>query len=99
VKVVIEDDGPGFSPDVISRLGEPYVTTKTDRRAKIEEGSGLGLGLFIAKTLLERSGARVDMDNAPIPKGGAKITIRWPRAIFEGGRNMPTRQELQTNWR
>lgn len=99
VKVVIEDDGPGFSPDVISRLGEPYVTTKTDRRAKIEEGSGLGLGLFIAKTLLERSGAKVEMDNVAPPKSGAKITIRWPRAVFEGGRSMPTREELQSAWR
>jgi two-component system sensor histidine kinase RegB len=99
VKVVIEDDGPGFSPDVISRLGEPYVTTKTDRRAKIEEGSGLGLGLFIAKTLLERSGAKVEMDNVTPPKSGAKIMIRWPRAVFEGGRSMPTREELQAAWR
>ncbi|WP_020174851.1 ActS/PrrB/RegB family redox-sensitive histidine kinase [Methyloferula stellata] len=99
VKVVIEDDGPGFSPDVISRLGEPYVTTKTDRRAKIEEGSGLGLGLFIAKTLLERSGAKVEMDNVTPPKSGAKITIRWPRAVFEGGRSIPTREELQAAWR
>jgi two-component system sensor histidine kinase RegB len=99
VKVVIEDDGPGFSPDVITRLGEPYVTTKNDRRAKTEEGSGLGLGLFIAKTLLERSGARVEMDNVTPPKSGAKITIRWPRAVFEGGRTMPTREELAAAWR
>jgi len=95
VKVVIQDDGPGFSPDVISHLGEPYVTTKTDRRAKIEEGSGLGLGLFIAKTLLERSGARVEMDNVPPLNSGARITIRWPRAVFEGGITLPTREELK----
>ncbi|MGH6937145.1 MAG: ActS/PrrB/RegB family redox-sensitive histidine kinase, partial [Methylocella sp.] len=53
VTMVIEDDGPGFSPDVVGRVGEPYVTTRNDRRAKTEEGTGLGLGLFIAKTLLE----------------------------------------------
>ena len=46
VTLVIEDDGPGFSPDVIGRIGAPYVTTKTDRRAKSEDGAGLGLGLI-----------------------------------------------------
>ena len=67
VTIVIEDDGPGFSPDVVGRVGEPYVTTKNDRRAKTEEGAGLGLGLFIAKTLLERSGAIVKTENRAPP--------------------------------
>lgn len=83
VTVVIEDDGPGFSSDVVGRVGEPYVTTKIDRRAKSEEGSGLGLGLFIAKTLLERSGATVVTANFVAPKSGAVIMITWPRAAFE----------------
>ncbi len=86
VEVAIEDDGPGFSPDVIGRLGEPYVTTKKDRRAKSEEDFGLGLGLFIAKTLLERSGAAVIPSNVAAPQSGARVTIRWPRATFEPGR-------------
>ena len=85
-KSSIEDDGPGFSAEVIGRLGEPYVTTKKDRRAKSEEDSGLGLGLFIAKTLLERSGAAVILNNLAAPQSGARITIRWPRASFEPGR-------------
>ncbi len=85
VKLVIEDDGPGFSPDVIGRIGAPYVTTKTHRRAKSEDGAGLGLGLFIAKTLLERSGALVATANVPPPKSGARITIVWQRAVFERG--------------
>jgi two-component system sensor histidine kinase RegB len=85
VKLVIEDDGPGFSPDVIGRIGAPYVTTKTHRRAKSEDGAGLGLGLFIAKTLLERSGAIVTTANVAPPKSGARITIGWPRAVFERG--------------
>jgi two-component system, sensor histidine kinase RegB len=85
VTIGIEDNGPGFSPDVIGRLGEPYVTTKTDRRAKSEEGSGLGLGLFIAKTLLERSGAAVKAENRAPPDTGAAITISWERADFEHG--------------
>jgi two-component system sensor histidine kinase RegB len=85
VTIVIEDDGPGFSPDVAGRVGEPYVTTKKDRRAKSEKGSGLGLGLFIAKTLLERSGATVKTDNRAPPATGAKVTISWERDAFEHG--------------
>jgi len=85
VTIVIEDNGPGFSADVVGRVGEPYVTTKTDRRAKSEEGSGLGLGLFIAMTLLERSGAAVKAGNRAPPGTGAAITISWERAVFERG--------------
>jgi two-component system, sensor histidine kinase RegB len=86
VEVTIEDDGPGFSPDVMGSLGEPYVTTKKDRRAELDEDSGLGLGLFIAKTLLERSGATVESTNRAPPASGARVTIRWPRHAFEQGR-------------
>lgn len=83
VVVTIADDGPGFPSDVIERVGDPYVTTRKDRRTKTEEGSGLGLGLFIAKTLLERSGATVKTANKAQPFHGAVITISWPRAVFE----------------
>jgi two-component system sensor histidine kinase RegB len=83
VTVTIEDDGPGFSADVIERVGDPYVTTRKDRRTKTVAGSGLGLGLFIAKTLLERSGASVRTANKVPPRHGAAITITWPRAVFE----------------
>jgi two-component system sensor histidine kinase RegB len=88
VSIVMEDDGPGFSPDVLDRIGEPYVTTRgPDRRAKSEEGAGLGLGLFIAKTLLERSGATLIFTNrAP---SGARIRITWPRGVFERGLASP----------
>jgi two-component system sensor histidine kinase RegB len=85
VEISVLDDGPGFSPDVAGRLGEPYVTTRGDRRAKTEEGSGLGLGLFIAKTLLERSGATVKTENRAPPAAGAAVTIIWPREAFERG--------------
>ncbi len=87
VAVVIEDDGPGFASDVVMLLGEPYLTHKANRRAKGEAGSGLGLGLFIAKTLLERSGASVTMINAAAPAQGARVTILWQRRDFENGRN------------
>jgi two-component system sensor histidine kinase RegB len=84
VSLMIEDNGPGFSPDVLMRLGEPYVTSRgSGRRAKSEEGSGLGLGLFIAKTLLERSGASVTPGNVDITGGGAVVRVVWPRATFE----------------
>lgn len=87
VSVTITDDGPGFAPDILSSLGEPYVTTRAaDRRAKIDETTGLGLGLFIAKTLLERSGADVLISNRAGPRTGAVVQIRWPRAEFERDR-------------
>jgi two-component system, sensor histidine kinase RegB len=93
VRIGIADDGPGFSPDVLARVGEPYVTSRDlQRRFKSEEGSGLGLGLFIAKTLLERSGATVSTANALVPEVGARVVVSWPRALFERGRAPATRQ-------
>ncbi len=89
VTIIIEDDGPGFSPDVADRVGEPYVTSKKQRRAKSEEGSGLGLGLFIAKTLLERSGATMKAENRSPPETGARVTVSWNRNAFEHGTKRP----------
>ncbi len=82
VEVSITDDGPGFAPDIMLRIGEPYVTSRTDREA--EEPSGLGLGFFIAKTLLERSGAWLSFENRAAPQHGATVTVRWNRSDFEG---------------
>ncbi len=82
--VTVSDDGPGFAADILSQLGDPYVTTRgSGRRAKREAGSGLGLGLFIAKTLLERSGAVVATANLPPPETGATVKVTWPRSAFE----------------
>lgn len=83
VVVTIRDDGPGFSPEVIDRLGEPYVTTRGRAAAEPREGGGLGLGFFIAKTLLERTGARVAITNRALPDSGAVITVRWPREVMD----------------
>lgn len=90
VAISVLDDGPGFSPEIAGRVGEPYVTTRGDRRAKMEEGSGLGLGLFIAKTLLERSGATVKTENRAPPAAGAAVTVTWPREAFERGAKRPS---------
>jgi two-component system sensor histidine kinase RegB len=82
IAVTISDDGPGFPPEIISRIGEPYVTSRR-RPAGDAEESGLGLGFFIAKTLLERSGATLAFLNRPAPEQGAVVRVRWPRADLE----------------
>jgi two-component system, sensor histidine kinase RegB len=81
VAIVIEDDGPGYAPDILSRIGEPYMTTRT--REGSERAGGLGLGLFIAKTLLERSGASIRFGNRDDGKAGARIRIEWPRPVMD----------------
>jgi two-component system sensor histidine kinase RegB len=85
VTVIIADDGAGFPPNVLEQLGEPFVTTRPDQSWEEEapDNVGMGLGFFIAKTLLERSGARLDLANRPGPQNGAVITVVWPRARFE----------------
>ncbi len=65
--IVIEDDGPGFSPEVMDWIGEPYVSTR-------HAIGGLGLGVFIAQTLLARSGATVQFDNLT---SGAQVVVTW----------------------
>ena len=81
VTVRIRDDGPGFPPDILGRVGEPYVTTRGADHEDLDTGSGLGLGLFIAKALLERSGASLVAANAA--GSGAIVSITWPRGQFE----------------
>jgi len=80
VTLTIADDGPGFPPDVLLRAGEPYLSRGT---SESRAGGGLGLGLFIAKTLLERGGGAIEFSNLPAPASGASIKIVWPRAVFE----------------
>ena len=88
VRISIVDDGPGFAPDVIDQLGEPYVTTRRPGPAGAHdqanvEHEGLGLGIFIAKTLLERSGARLKLANRRPPETGAMVTLEWKRLQFD----------------
>jgi two-component system sensor histidine kinase RegB len=75
VSVAVEDDGPGFSGAVLARLGEPYISSRTG------SAGHMGLGVFIAQTLLSRTGARVSFGNAA--DGGARVVIRWRRTDIE----------------
>src|SRR5579871_2056089 len=83
VVVVVNDDGSGFPPEIIDRMGEPYVTSERGRRMRGREMPGLGLGFFIAKTLLARSGAKLSLKNKEFPQRGAIVRVRWKRADFE----------------
>src|SRR5580692_3891133 len=95
VSVVIADDGSGFPPEIIDRMGEPYVTSEQGRRMRGREMPGLGLGFFIAKTLLERSGAKMSLQNRPFPQRGAVVKIRWKREEFERPRNWHKPSDLE----
>jgi two-component system, sensor histidine kinase RegB len=75
VTVEIADDGPGFPPHLIGRLGEPYLSTRA------ADQDHMGLGIFIAQSLLERSGATLNFDN--LVDGGAHVAITWKRANLE----------------
>ncbi len=75
VTVEIADDGPGFPLYLLGRLGEPYISTRAGA------SDHMGLGIFIAQSLLERSGARLVFDN--LPEGGAHVAISWNRANLE----------------
>lgn len=82
ITVTICDDGPGYPPNLIGRIGEPFLSTRgEDGRQHYQ---GMGLGLFIAKTLLERSGASLHFQNL---QPGAEIVIRWQRNLFEHSEN------------
>jgi two-component system sensor histidine kinase RegB len=95
VSVTISDDGPGFAPEIMDRIGEPYVTTQRQKRRNMDAAEsgvsgGLGLGCFIAKTLLERSGATLEFENHPLPSHGASVRVQWARRDFERTPAFPT---------
>jgi two-component system sensor histidine kinase RegB len=72
VAVEIADDGPGFGPQVLARIGEPYISGRGG------ESEHMGLGIFIAQSLLERTGATLAFANAP--QGGAEVVVEWRRS-------------------
>jgi two-component system, sensor histidine kinase RegB len=85
VEIVISDDGPGIAPDMLNRIGEPYLSRRRGAEDVQSERAGLGLGVFIARTLLERTGAKVSFSNRTFPDHGAVVHIAWPRSVFEAG--------------
>ncbi len=94
VSVTITDDGPGYPPELIGRIGDPFVrkrSSETDMSAR-PAYEGMGLGLFIAKTLLQRSGAELTFTNGTDPflhhverpkRGGAIAEVAWLRSAVE----------------
>jgi PAS domain S-box-containing protein len=81
VEIVVEDNGPGFRPDVIGQVFDPYVTTKP---------KGTGLGLAIVKKIVEEHGGAIDADN--VRTGGARVRIELPSTAVRGGGPMRERR-------
>ena len=76
-EVEVSDDGPGFSDALLDELGAPFISTRQG-----QEGH-MGLGVFIARTLLERTGATVIFGNRQSESGGAAVAVRWPNPVFK----------------
>lgn len=72
LEITIADDGHGFAPHILSKLGEPYTSTR------IDSGKNMGLGIFIAQTMLEDTGASITYNNRP--KMGAQVKLAWTEA-------------------
>ena len=83
VEIIISDDGPGIAPDMLKRIGEPYLSRRRSADEAQSQHGGLGLGVFIARTLQERTGAKVSFTNRVFPDHGAVVHIIWPRDRFE----------------
>jgi two-component system sensor histidine kinase RegB len=92
LRVSVEDDGPGFAPEIFERIGEPYITSRPSHfalgeteigpDATLDKHDGMGLGFFIAKTLLEQTGGKVIAVN--LPEKGARVSVSWPRGVIDG---------------
>ncbi|MBR1189467.1 ActS/PrrB/RegB family redox-sensitive histidine kinase [Bradyrhizobium sp. AUGA SZCCT0240] len=89
VEMIISDDGPGIAPDMLKRIGEPYLSRRRSTDEDQGARAGLGLGIFIARTLLERTGAKVSFTNRTFPDHGAVVQIVWPRERFEADDTAP----------
>ena len=90
ITVRILDDGPGFPPHLLGRMGDPFLRrgTRLPSSSTRPEYEGMGLGLFIAKTLLERTGATLRFTNGPedVPHSGAVVEVTWARDALEADR-------------
>jgi two-component system sensor histidine kinase RegB len=94
ISIRIMDDGRGYAPQVMGRIGDPFVRRRNNRRDSVRRPGyeGMGLGLFIAKTLLERTGAELSFANAAdgiawgeeMPeRSGAIVEVDWPRSKID----------------
>ena len=72
-EIIIEDDGEGYPKDVLRKIGEPYLRSF---KSSIKSKSGLGLGIFIGKTLLEKNYANILCRNSQT-RNGAEVSIKW----------------------
>ena len=92
LRIAVEDDGPGFAPEIFERIGEPYITSRPGHFALgetemgpsgvLDKHEGMGLGFFIAKTLIEQTGGIVSVVNPD--SGGARVSMVWPRNTIDG---------------
>lgn len=84
IVITVSDDGPGFPQDVLRRLGDPYLSAAAEGLDPGQrQGDHMGLGIFIAQNLIERTGGTVSFRNHDY--GGAEARVAWPRAAFENG--------------
>jgi two-component system, sensor histidine kinase RegB len=96
--VEVIDNGPGFAAEILEQIGEPYVTSRMAGRTGAERDldpadgkqEGLGLGFFIAKTLIEYTGGTVSAHNRV--GGGASVLATWPRGAIDG--DAPPQQDI-----
>jgi two-component system sensor histidine kinase RegB len=104
ISITISDDGAGYPPQLIGRIGDPFLRAKSSSAAERPDYEGMGLGLFIAKTLLERTGATMSFANATDPflkkqeasqRCGAIVQTTWPRAQLNAERGAALGPNLQ----
>ncbi len=96
ITIIIADDGYGYPVNLLGRLGDPFLTAKIGKQNR-QGYEGMGLGLFIAKTLLERTGAKISFMNghrnqasnqSKVEPSGAIVEINWPRNKVESNANL-----------
>ena len=96
ITIIIADNGYGYPANLLGRLGDPFLTAKVGKQNR-QGYEGMGLGLFIAKTLLERTGAKISFMNghrnqtsnqSKVEPSGAIVEINWPRNKVESNANL-----------
>ncbi|HEY4263976.1 MAG TPA: ActS/PrrB/RegB family redox-sensitive histidine kinase [Micropepsaceae bacterium] len=100
LSIEVMDDGPGFAAEIFEQLGEPYITSRPASRKEAHrevnpadgKQEGMGLGFFIAKTLIEQTGGTVTAGNRM--GGGAVVTAMWPRGAIDGEALPPQESRL-----